>query len=818
MARRAFALPIVVAVIAVLGILIMMVSRYQASRIKATGEQVSAYSALEAAQAGLHVALAEMKLTPLWATHRMELQPATGAFRWTDALQRTLKSSGDPSGTGLLKIDSSSDGALSGSIGSGVFTAKFKVKVGRLPIADDPNTRAVDESARYWRIESIGLKTERGKVRDRATRLDVIVERTNFTEYVLYDGEDIVFGLGSSNDHDNVNLISDGWLFGRNFVHLGNIIPDGTRLEFASMGKILSDGPIRAWDAYDVPFQDPKGLRVNLNPGNDSSAGDASETAAGNILDGNHRKSAGFMTLDENYYRQLAKHGGIDVSNRPTREDRLAMFPENPKIQLNFGQAGYTDENGKPTSGLQPDDAKALGQEYPKDFNGLIFSDKPLAVWGCPDRDVTIFCTKDVFVCGDFNARVFWKKDANGNMNWLAHHQNYAQRYQPPGQAPVEGSRYVEYRPEDRDIYTEPEDPTQRVQDGTEDRKAVAIITMGRVWMDARRPSRFLANELKPYIKFKIMEALSDATNAYDACRTDTHNVSATDLSLKYNGVLSTKLQELFDVRRKVSARDARNKLYLTPESYETVSKAFVDVLVTKAGSVEERGLLTRQQLEGTTISPGLVDVVMDAMAADEDRAREFTTAGAEDDISDLAIWNAPQALYDMVCDERGALGPQGYGPYSDWGGDPARSEFQRDELMMPQMTVNAMLISSAARNDPDRSTNPTASNRRLEQLGDGRKSPHYLSTQAYRQNGDKNAIIAPFILRLLGSQVRLANVKNYPPVFEPDWYWPPIRRWLYDPALPFHPPPHLPSQLEIVSFKQRGATTQDYTSFDSGN
>jgi len=177
-----------------------------------------------------------------WATHRLELQPATGAFRWTDAVARTLKSAGDPSGTGLLQIEKSSEGTLSGTIGSGVWAAKFKVKVGKLPISDDPNTRSIDESSRYYRIEVVGLKPERGKVRERATRIDVIVEKMNFTEYVLYDGEDVVIGMGSGNDRDNVNLISEGWVFGRNFVHLGNIIPNGTRLQFVNMGKILSDG------------------------------------------------------------------------------------------------------------------------------------------------------------------------------------------------------------------------------------------------------------------------------------------------------------------------------------------------------------------------------------------------------------------------------------------------------------------------------------------------------------------------------------------------------------------------------------------------
>lgn len=810
--RRGLAVPIVFAVIIVLGIMIVVVSRYQANRIKATGEQVSSYSALEAAQAGLHLALAEMRAQASWATHRLELQAATGASRWADAVLRPLRSAGDPSGTGLLKIDRSGEGALTGSIGSGVFTARFKVKAGRLPLADDPGTRSVDESSRYARIEVLGLKAERGKVRDRATRLDVLVERVNFTEYVLYDGEDIVIGMGSANDRDNVNLIAEGWLFGRNFVHLGNLIPQGTRLQFLNMGRVLSDGPIRTWDPFEIGFQEPRGARVVLHPGNDSSAGDAMETASGNILDGNHRKSAGFPSLSQARYRKLAAEGGIDLADRTAVEDRLSMWPEEPKVLLDFGHAGYTDAGGKPQSGLAPDDARALGKEYPKQFNGIIYSDRPLAVWGCPDRDVTIFCTKDVFVCGDLNSRVAWKKLATGSLDWLGKRQNYLPLWQPQGLPPVEGSRFFEYRPEDREVFVDQDDPAQRVMDGSEERKSVAVLSMGRVWLDGRRPSRFLANELRPYVKYKIVEALSGPTEAYEWVRDGGRARRVTDPALNLSNVMGTSLAELFDVRRKVTATDPRTRLYLTPESYDRVSRAFEEALVQKAASVGERGVLTREKLEGTPEEPGLVDVVMEALAADEDRARAY--GGSSEEPPDLGIWNAPQGLYNLVYDERAELGPQGAGIYSDWSGDPARAEFQRDELFMPQMTVNAMLISSAARNDPGRSANPTDGNRRLDQLGDGRKSPHYLTTQSYLRGSDQH-VIAPYVLRVLGSQVRLATVKNHPPPMEPDWYWPPIRRFLYDPSLPFHPPPHLPWQLEIVSFKQRGATPDDFAAFE---
>lgn len=810
--RSGIAVPVVVAVLAVIGALVILVSRYQASRIKATGEHVSSYSALEAAQAGLHLALAEMRATPGWATHRLELEPATGAMRWADALTRRLKSQGDPSGTGLLKVDRGDSGCLSGTIGSGVFTAKFKVKAGKLPLADDPNTRAIDESSRFARVEVVALKSERGKVMPRATRLDVLVERVNFTEYVLYDGEDIVIGMGAPTDRENTNVIADGWLFGRNYVHLGVMRPDGTRLSLANMGKVLSDGPIRVWDQFDVTFQDPRGLKAVLSPANDSSAGPNMETAGGNILDGNHRKSAGFPTLDEAYYRKLAKDGGVDVSGRPAREDRLALFPEGAKVHLDFGHAGYTDAAGKPTAGLAPDDAKALGRDYPKDFNGLIFCDKPLAVWGSPDRDVTIFCTKDIYVCGDLNARTRWRKLADGRMDWVGHRENYKPRFQPPRLPPVEGTRHFEYVDQDREVFTEQDDPGQRVRDGTEERVALGLLSLGRIWLDARRPSRFLANELRPYIKFKIVEALSDAVQAYEWVKDDGRPQPVTDVALKYRGVLGASLQELFDIRRKVTSKDPLTRLYLTPESYDRVTRAFQESLVQKAATADERGVLTREKLEGTPGSPGLVEQVLEALTADEDRAAEFRPDPAQP--PDLGIWNAPQALYNMVYDERGVMGPRGYGAYSDWGGDPARAEFQRDELFMPQHTVNAMLISCAARNDPGRSPNPTSQVRRFEQLGNGAKGVRYLSPQNFLA-GNTNMVTSPFVLRVLGSQVRLATRPNTRPALEVDWYYPPIRRFIYDPSLPFHPPPHLPWQLELVSFKQRGAVPDELASFD---
>jgi hypothetical protein len=812
--RHGLAIPVVAAVVLVVSLLVIGVGRYQASRIKATGDQVNSFSALEGAQAALHLALAELSRAPAWATHRLELDPATGSFRWAEALPRPVAGAGDPTATGLLSIDGSRSGTVSGRLGSGVFQVAFKVRAARIPLADDASTPAIDEANRYVRIEAIARKTDPRERQDRATRLEAIVERTNFTEYVMYDGEAIVMGMGAFHDRDNVNLVAEGWLYGKNFIHLGNIAHEGTRQAFVNLGRMMSDGPIRTWNPFLVSFQEPRGTMAWLAPENDSRAGARMETAAGNILDGNHRKPAAVPSLDAAFYRRMARSGGIDVSRLPAREDRVTLYPEPPKVHLDFGRAGYTDASGRPVAPVPPDDSAALGADYPADFNGLIYSDKPLAVWGAPDRDVTIFSTGDVYVCGDFNVQTSWRRTPDGKLDWVGPRQNYKPRYEPRGLPPVEGSRYFQYRDADREVYVSPVDPGMRIQDGTEQRKAVAILSMGRIWFDQRHPSRYLANELRPYIKFRIVEALAGEADAYEYVKINGRARPITDVSLKYRGTMGMPLADLFDVRRMVSEDQARTRLYLTPRSYEKVARAFEDVLVRRAATEADRGVVTREKLEGAPASPGLVDVVLAAMIEDEDRFGEFPPASA-DHPPPLAIWNAPQGLHDLVYDERGSLGPQGHGKYSDWSGDPARAAFADDELFMPQITINAMLVSSAARNDPGRSDDPTDVNRRFDDLGNGLTAGiHFMASQAYLR-GDTENVIFPLIQRLVGSDVRLAVVKNRPPALENGYYWPPIRRRIYDASFPFHPPPMLPWRLEVISFKQRGATPGELDRFD---
>jgi len=802
------AIPIVCAVLLVITVLIMGVSRWQAHRIKATGASVNSYSALQAAEAGVHLALAEIRANPTWATHRLEIDRATGATRWAEPLRRPILSAGDPTGTGSLKVDSTDSGLFSGTIGTGLFKAQFKVRAGPLPLIDDPTTPSVDESNRYIKIEALGLKKDNTKNQDRATKLEVIVERTNFTEFVLYDGDEVVLGMGSAHDRENANIFADGWIYGRNRVHLGDIGNGGTRQLFVNLGKLVSDGPIFVWNPFQISFQDPPGTTVTLRPGNDSRAGRQMETARGNILDGTHRKPGSVPFIDETFYRRKAKEGGIDISSLPAREETVRVFDEEPKILLDFGLAGFSDSSGHSTSGLPSDDAKALGREYPPDFNGLLYSDKPLAVWGSPDRDLTIFCTKDVFICGDFNARTRWRKRADSTLDWVGHRQNYKLRYEPKGSPPVEGSRYFEYRETDKEVYVLQNDATTRVLDGTEERKAVAVISLGHVWFDMRHPSRVLANELRPYVKMKIVEAIAGESEAYEYLKDSGHPRPFTEISLKNQGKLGSGLADLFDLRRRVLDEEPKKRLYLTTSSYEKVARAFEEVLIRKAPSEDEKGVITKEKLEGTPASPGLVDLVLDAMCEDEDRFTEYSYN--QDSPPPLAIWSAPQGLYDLVYDERKTLGPQGYGRYSDWGGDPARDQFTRDELFMPQITINAMVYSQAARNDPGRSVDPTDTNRRFYDLGNGVRGVHFLSSQAYMR-GDRENVISPIIQRFVGSDLRLATVKNVPPVLENGFYWPSMRRRIYDPSLPFHPPPLIVGQLEIVSYRQRGATADEF-------
>ncbi len=805
--RRGIALPIIVAIVFLLATLIMAFSQYSASRMRATGAVLNGFSALAAAEAGLNCVLMEMRNSQGWLTHEMELSSA-GELEWKDELTRPVRLSGDSD----ISVENTPRGTYRGSLGSGVFATEFRVRVGRVPLQDDPGTPSVDEASRYVRIESIGKKKDPTGKLDRYTKIAVIAEVSNFTEYVTWDGEKVVLGMGSHNDAHHSNVFADGRLYGHQAVNLGNIERNGTLQKFVNLDCIRTAGTLEFKDAYQVTFQKPKataGTPVGIDSSNDSDGPSALVTASGNVLDGAHGGGLSIPRLDQKFYRKQADVAGIDVSALPVAKETLPLYPgELPAdvIQLDFGRGGYDG------SDVPPDDDRALGKAYPADFNGLVYSSKPLSIWGNPDRDVTIFCEGDIFISGDFNIAA-------------GHRQNYKPKFETPDGTPIDGTPFYQYQQADAEKWLDT--TTGEVVDAKErERAAVGLISQGRIWFDYRHPARFLANEFKGLIKFEMLSRiLGDETKAYDWVRyTDASTppvctpLAASDVvapGASGQDDLVTGLQLYFG---KGGVGSAASNLLVTTESYDLIRKALVDAATD--------GQVTRAELDGTPVATGVLDVITARLAADESKWANFFPTSPDPDLKDLTppelgAFTAPQRLYNLVYDERTAslASHPPTGKYSDQEGQ--KREMMEDELYMPQMSMYAMLFIAAKRNDDpaEGSTDdPQSMNRRFDDLGNARgRKVHYLTSIAgleEMKRGSITNIITPLVQRFVGSEIRMGLVANHPPALKTGNYWPHLRRRIYDRTLAAHPPPMIPQAVEIRTWEQTGATKQDFESF----
>ncbi|MBI4870610.1 MAG: hypothetical protein HY814_03490 [Candidatus Riflebacteria bacterium] len=801
------ALPILVAIIFVLVTLILAFHTYSSQRIRATGAVLNGFSALAAAEAGLNCVLLEMRNSQGWFTHELELDSG-GQLVWKEPLSRPNRIAG---ATGL-SVKDTRKGAYTATVGAKPFHTEFAVRVGRIPLEDDPTTPAIDESRRFVRIESIGKKEDPTGRLDRFTKIAVVAEVSNFTEYVVYDGEKVVLGMGSHNDAHHSNVFADGRIYGHEAVKLGNIEQNGTVQKFVNLDCVRSAGTLEYKDTYQVTFQKPKALSgktIELNPSNDSDGPTDLQTASGNVLDGSHGGSLSIPRLDKEFYRRQAAAGGLDVSGRPTSKEPIVLYPGELKedlIELNFGRGGY---EGGP---VPADDKTTLGADYPADFNGLVYSSKPLTVWGNPDRDVTIFCEDDIFISGDFNLSP-------------DHRQNYRPKFQTADGTAIDGTPFYQYRLQDLEKYVEGA-ASDLVEPAQRERVAVALISMGRIWFDYRHPTRFLANELKGLIKLEVVSRLlGDEPTAYEWVRYQDATpppscppIPATDVKQPgANGAddLTTSLQ-LYLGRGGVGS--AADNLWVTTASYDVIKQSFVDAVAD--------GSLSREDLDGAPGKPGVADAIVERLLMDEPQYPAHWPASNDPDLKDLTppqlgAFTAPQRLYHLVYDEHTANlnSHPPLGKYSDQEG--TRQPMMEDELYMPQMSMYAMLFISARRNDDpaEASTDdPKSMNRRFDDLGNARgKKVHFLTTiQGLEEQkaGNLRNITTPLIQRFFGSEIRMAQVANWKPALQTGNYWPPLRRRIYDATLSVRPPPMIPQSVELRTWEQSGATKKDYEAF----
>ncbi len=531
--RRGMFYPIVIfAGIIIVG-LAYAFHQYRVSQIAMTDEIARFYAASCVAEAGVSCAIAELRGNAVsWKTHNIDAANLNwgGAIAHNNVIQPA----------GALTAFDGANGTATGKFGQ---LGEFKVRCGMLPAKDNPDTKAVNESNMFFKIESIGRYV------NTYVKVSTVVEARNLSEFLVYDGDflDMVLGVSNSILPDAANHYRIGTLYGKQFVFLGTV-NGGPQLEFKDMTDIMtgSTGEIYTLDnrvvlntaQLDRAANSSKNLiapaqggeitdisKISRSPGWNANF----NTVNGVLKDSQHGGRDLPIISAKNFlnkYKTLAQKGGIYIT-APGNDlgvanaDAANFYKFDNPYKIRDGQAvdvadmRYVDFGADVSSraktagdagfNLQffagqyraPNlDANMLAKINAPTFNGVIFSEVPLRVRGNPPRDIVIASNKDIYICGDLNQAtdVF---------------QNYVDdtffEYQPN---PVNGQKYLE---EDTAYRTANPNASKGLY-----RHRVTVFSNAKVWYDYTRPDMVFENELKPFIEWQLCVKLAGDGGAND--------------------------------------------------------------------------------------------------------------------------------------------------------------------------------------------------------------------------------------------------------------------------------------------------------------
>ncbi len=426
-----------------LGIISCTLLNIQSSQINLLSKSAKDYVALSVAESGLHCVLAEMKADYQFVTHGNPYIPADG---WPSPSTRKYNYVGNSK---LLKTNGKSNGVYEGTVDFPVLKLKgeFKVRMKLLKSKNSTASKSVDEAHRYFLLESYG------KVGDSYRKISTVIEKIVPGNFLLYDGQ--VLDVGAYGPYRvTPGLMTGGRLYGHEMIVFSKKGALDATAELFNTEKIYTPGYIKAETRVGVEFLG--GKKGEITPRNDSTDPDKFETfqiKLGNskdrfMLDGNHGAKPQLLPpLNPSYYREAKKphpeilKAGSSFEGFKESKWRNPEKPGETVYDLFFGW-DYQKEN--------------------RDF--LIYSEVPLRVWGCPKwKALTIFCEKDVYIAGDFNAN-----------------PNSPQRY-------TAGYRSYE----------------KKVMNGT-DKNGCQIMSMGRIWFDYSNPMNFLRNEMEVVLDYDL--------------------------------------------------------------------------------------------------------------------------------------------------------------------------------------------------------------------------------------------------------------------------------------------------------------------------
>ncbi len=800
--KNGMMLPLVLFAVMLVGSFALYFHNYRMMQVKMSSSIGNFYNALNIAEAGMNAAITEMSTQFNWKTH--QTQGTAGNTEFTSA----IKHDNAIKGGGVLEYVSGSKGTYYGQLGD---YGEFKVKVGIEKIAgDNPTTKTVNEDYMFYRIESIG---KYGNYYQKITA--IIQKRILSEEYLLYDNDflDMVLGVNSKGLGDNIFNI--GSLYGRRYVFLGTNQKNTPKLEIKNATNISTAGELYVWDNY---------VKVNgsrLSPSGNSSYSKYKLNNGGSLVkpgegdfvvrqDKDINKN--FAKNGKNVLKDANNGGKLEILNFDEIFPKFAIKAKTKGLFITKGtNVGYEDnlfENPYPEIG-NPQDIKhidfgefgdgdsALGT-LPSDYNGIIYSMVPLRVRGCPDVDTVIVSDKDIYVCGDFNqsSKVIQSYKTTNLLEYMPN--------------PLTGKDYFK---EDREFRENNPDKKYGLH-----RNRCKIISRQKIWYDYTRPDFVYKNELLPFIEFQLCTLLTKKGSGYSMMQDIKDEFI---LVRKTPGDLIQKIQDAADAGKtddEILALPDMQKIYLlltkkatTLRNQENAAPRTNSIYCEYYGKDEAaaknflKEKIKYTDKDGNDIEASFIDMCRDGKL-DPDERRNMTlavweamTKSFEKDGQYSSLWDLPQRLLDIT---------KSGGDFSQFNNSLGIGpKCQKDKLMIPEMTINAKLISSDTRNGLWKIGKTTRAI--YNEIGNPKPSWTKPKNAGYYRYIEK----VSGILRILGGEIFL-RIKKCEPNMIGGVYQPHCRKKVFDIELIGFEDENAIPLYSIVDFDHTKVEKKDWNNF----
>ena len=504
------------------------------------------YIAYMVAESGLNCALAELEANFEWRTDTCEI---TG----TDTYEIVYSPTGS---TPDYVVTGNSEEKFSVSFDGKSYTGKmsivekddavFKVRAGIIKTKDNPNT-SIDESSIFYAIKSLG------KFGDQYKEIEAIVEIAYANRFILFDGDSAVVSYGGAGRSSEDTILAKGDIYSKNHLMIGTTEGSGLGINLLANPHIMTGK--NGYISFPKYSGDQDNIHITKKNGSDyvtkklselthEITGDkgyrATSTRVREVLYGNRDndtqtnnkvsiythhglfmdKNTGGKDLDISYeatkslYRKLADgslaatHGTGIYLSRTSPKIKRKNYPNNKYtgfapvdggsdpaelevMMIDFGDMvidGTGDDFGDSA------DNKIPGPK-PSNYNGVIYAEVPLVIWGNPDRDTIIYSEYDIYVAGDFNQR----QKAFDSFESVRQDYNTSQTDDFGWNLFYDD--YEDYR-DKNEIYRITHEDTGAYWNNMD------LISETRIFYDLTDPKKGFKNELIPFLVYEIYERL----------------------------------------------------------------------------------------------------------------------------------------------------------------------------------------------------------------------------------------------------------------------------------------------------------------------